>query len=76
MSSRSFVGEVQRAMPGSTVNTPAPAARGRWESSGTRAQSASAAATGPAAGAAWAWEQRTGSARSATPTGAELNHML
>lgn len=70
MSSRSFGGEVQRVLPGSTASGPAPAARGRWESSGTRAQSATAAATGSAAGAAWSWERRTGSARSATPTGA------
>lgn len=71
MSSRSFGGEAQRAMPGSTASAPVPAARGRWESSGTRAQFAVAAATGSVAGVAWAWEQWTGSARSATPTGAE-----
>lgn len=67
MSSRSFGGEAQRATPGSTASGPAPAARGRWESSGTRAPSAAAAATGSAAGAAWG--PRTGSARSVTPTG-------
>lgn len=61
---------MQRVTPGSTASGPAPAARGRWESSGTRAKSAAGAATGPAASAAWAWEQRAGSARSATPTGA------
>lgn len=70
MSSRSFEGEEQRVLPGSTASGPAPAARGRWESSGTQAQSVTAAATASAAGAAWAWERRTGSARSATPTGA------
>lgn len=41
-----------RAAAGSTVNVPAPAARGRWESFGTQAQFAAAAATGSAAGAA------------------------
>lgn len=69
MSSRSFGGEVLRAMPGSTVNAPVPAARGRWESSGTRGKSAVAAATGSAASVAWVWERRPGSARSAMPTG-------
>lgn len=70
MSSRRFAGEEQRATAGSTASGPAPAARGLWESSGTPAPCAEAAATGSAAGAAWwAWEQGTGSAQSATPTG-------
>lgn len=56
-----------RVLPGSTVSGPAPAARDLWESSGTQAQFAVAAATASVAGAVW--EQRTGSARSATPTG-------
>lgn len=69
MTSRSFGGEAQRATRTSTASGPAPAARGRWESSGTRALCASDAATGSAAGAAWAWEHRTGGAQSAMPTG-------
>lgn len=69
MSSRSFGGEALRAMPGSTVNAPVPAARGRWESSGTRVKSAVVAATGSAASVAWVWEKWTGSAQSAMPTG-------
>lgn len=69
MSSRSFAGEVPRVTAGCTVSGRVPAARGLWESSGTRAPSAEAAATGSAAGAAWAWDQGTGSAQCATPTG-------
>lgn len=69
MTSRSFEEEVPRAMPTSTASGRVPAARGHWESSGTRALCASDAATGSAAGAAWAWEQRTGGAQSAMPTG-------
>lgn len=66
---RSSEGRVQRAMPGSTASGPAPAARGHWESSGTLAQSAAAAATASATSVVW--EQRSGSARSATRTGRE-----
>lgn len=69
MTSRSFEGEAQRATPTSTASGRVPAARGRWGSSGTRALCASDAATGSAAGAAWAWEERSGGARSAMPTG-------
>lgn len=68
MTSRSFGGEVRRVSPGSTVSGPALAARGLWENCGTPERCAAAAATASAAGAAW--ERRTGSARSATPTGA------
>lgn len=70
MSCRSFEGEVQKVLPGSTASGPVPAVRGRWESFGTQAQSATAAATASAASAVWAWERWAGSARSATPTGA------
>lgn len=69
MNSRRCEGEAQRATPASTASGLVPAARGRWESSGTRAPCASDAATGSAAGAAWAWERKTGGARSATPAG-------
>lgn len=67
MSCRSSGGKVQRATPGSTGIEPAPAARGPWGSSGTRAQCVEAAATASAAGAGW--EQQTGSAHCATRTG-------
>lgn len=69
MTSRSYAGEAQRATPTSMASGRVPAARGHWESSGTRALCASGAATGSAAGAEWAWEQRTGGAQSAMPTG-------
>lgn len=69
MTSRSFGGEAQRATATSTVSAHVPAARGHWESSGTRALCASDAATGSAAGAAWTWGQRAGGAPSAMPTG-------
>lgn len=69
MTSRSFGGEAQRATPTSTASGPVPAARGHSESSGTRALCVSDAATGSAEGAAWVWEERTGGAQSAMPTG-------
>lgn len=72
MSSRSSGGEEQRVWPVSTASGPAPAASGPWGSSGTRVQSAEAAATESAASVGCAWEQQTGSVRSATPTGREL----
>lgn len=69
MNSRSCEGRAQRATPASTASGRVPAARGHWESSGTRVLCATDAATGSAAGVAWAWERRTGGARSATPAG-------
>lgn len=69
MTSRSLGGEAQRATLGSTASGHVPAARGHWESSGTQVLCATDAATGSAVGAAWVWEQRTGGARSAMPTG-------
>lgn len=52
MSCKSYEGNVQRAFAGSTARGPAPAARGRWESSGTQAPYATAAATVSAASVA------------------------
>lgn len=69
MTSRSLGGEAQRATLGSTASGRVPAARGHWESSGTQVLCAADAATGFVVGAAWAWEQKTGGARSATPAG-------
>lgn len=72
MSSRIFEGKAQRVLPGSTASGRVHAARGLWESSGTQAQSATAAATGSAANVVCAWERLTGSAQSAMPTGREI----
>lgn len=69
MSSRSYEEEAPRVSRGSTASGPAPAARGLWESSGTRVTSATAAVTASAAGVVWEWERLTGRAQFVTPTG-------
>lgn len=70
VSCRSSGGRARRVTPGSTGSEPAPAARGPWGSSGTRARCVEAAATASAAGAGW--EQPTGSARCVTRTGKDV----
>lgn len=67
VSCRIWGGGVQRILPVSMGSGPAPAAKGPWESSGTQALCAAAAATASAGGAVW--EQKTGSAPCAMLTG-------